>query len=108
MKNQPSAGKPQWIDYCCQSFFAKKIKARRFLAGAFILLLTIFYSSGIQAQVTVAGSAGAANGSYATLKLAFDALNLETTQAGNVITISITANTTETASAVLNQPAVSS
>ena len=59
-------------------------------------------------NVTVAGSGGAANGSYATLKSAFDALNLVTTQAGNIITVSITGNTTEVASAALNQPSVSS
>ncbi len=60
------------------------------------------------AQVTVAGSGGAANGSYATLKLAFDALNLVNSQSGNVITVTITADITDNNSAVLNQPSVSS
>lgn len=54
-------------------------------------------------EVTVVGSTGA-DGPYTTLKGAFDAINLNTNQTGNTITITITANTTETASAVLNQP----
>ncbi len=58
-------------------------------------------------QVTVTGSTGA-NGTYGTLKAAFDALNLNSAQAGNTIAISITASTTEIDSAVLNQPSVSS
>jgi hypothetical protein len=70
-----------------------------------ILGLLVFFllACGINAfsQVTVAGSTGA-NGSYAQLNLAFTALNGAGTQAGNNITIDITANTTETASASLN------
>ncbi len=72
-----------------------------------IVLLTGF-GNGVKAQVTVDGSGGSANGTYATLKLAFDALNAVTTQAGNTITISISANITDNNSAVLNQPSVSS
>lgn len=60
----------------------------------------------VNAQVTVAGSGGSANGTYANLKLAFDALNTIPDQAGNVITLSITANITDNTSAVLNQPTV--
>ena len=52
------------------------------------------------AQVTVAGSTGA-NGSYTTLKGAFDAVNANATQTGNNINITITGNTTETATAEL-------
>ncbi len=59
------------------------------------------------AQITVSGSTDA-NGSYSTLKLAFDALNANGDQTSNNIVISITANTTETASAVLNQPSIAS
>jgi hypothetical protein len=58
--------------------------------------------------VTVTGSGGSANATYGTLKAAFDALNLVTTQAGNNIVITISASTTETATAQLNQPSVSS
>ena len=58
-------------------------------------------------NVTVSGSTGA-DGQYATLKDAFDALNANGTQAGNVIAVSIIGNTSETAAAVLNQPSVSS
>ena len=58
-------------------------------------------------QVVVAGSTGA-DGSYTTLKNAFDALNANAAQAGNAITVSIIGDTTETATASLNQPATSS
>ena len=54
----------------------------------------------------VSGSTGA-NGGYPTLKNAFDALNLNGTQGGNAITIAINCDLVETASAVLNQPSVS-
>ena len=69
----------------------------------FLLCFVILISVNIKAQVTVAGSTGA-NASYTTLKAAFDALNANTNQTGNVITISITGNTTEIAPAILNQP----
>ena len=58
-------------------------------------------------RLSSAGSTGA-DGSYATLKLAFDALNANGTQAGNAIMVSILGDTTETATAALNQPSVSS
>jgi hypothetical protein len=74
------------------------------------LLALSFTAQKATAQVTVAGSAGggAVNTNFTTLKAAFDALNTQTTQAGNNITVSITGNTIETASAVLNQPTTSS
>ncbi|MCK9421672.1 MAG: T9SS type A sorting domain-containing protein [Bacteroidales bacterium] len=71
-------------------------------------LVAILFVQNANAQVTVSGSGGSANGTYTTLKAAFDALNLVTTQAGNNIVLTITASTSETASAVLNQPSVSS
>lgn len=52
------------------------------------------------AQVDVTASGGTPYASYTTLKLAFDAINLGT-QTGT-ISIAISGNTTETASAVLN------
>ncbi|TAE11522.1 MAG: S-layer family protein, partial [Bacteroidetes bacterium] len=54
-------------------------------------------------QVTVTGADATTNAGspYATLKAAFDNINLAS-QTGNVIVISVTGNTTETASAVLN------
>jgi hypothetical protein len=54
-----------------------------------------------QAQVTVANAHASSNGTYTTLKGAFDAINGQS-QTGNSITITITASTTETAAAVLN------
>ena len=69
-----------------------------------LLGLTLFASASFAQNVTVTGSTGA-NATYATLKAAFDALNANTNQTGNTITVSVVGNTTETASAVLNQPA---
>ena len=57
-------------------------------------------TSSATAQVTVSGSTGA-NAIYSTLKAAFDTLNTKTNQTGNNILVSITANTTETATASL-------
>ena len=74
----------------------------------FLLCLALTAGTFLQnadAQVTVAGSAGGANGTYTTLKQAFDALNIvSSTQAGKNIVITITESTTETAAAVLKQP----
>src|SRR5205814_2365515 len=66
------------------------------------LALTQFAKAGVTA-VTVSGSTGA-DGNYGSLKLAFDALNANPTQTANTIAIFIVADTTETASAVLNEP----
>ena len=68
-------------------------------------LLTLALAAGVfmqktNAQVTVTGSTGA-NATYASLRLAFNAINTNTNQNGNNIVITITANTTETASASL-------
>src|SRR5690349_135263 len=52
-------------------------------------------------NVVVTGST-AANGSYATLKDAFAAINTNSTQTGNNIAIAINLDTTENASAVLS------
>ena len=68
-----------------------------------LLGLTLFASASFAQNVTVTGSTGA-NATYATLKAAFDALNANTNQTGNTITVSVVGNTTEAASAVLNQP----
>src|SRR5438477_4434890 len=68
-----------------------------------LLGLTLFASPSFAQNVTVSGSTGA-NASYTTLKGAFDALNAHTNQTGNAITVTINGDTTETASAVLNQP----
>jgi len=65
------------------------------------------FTQTLNAQVTVAGSAGSADGTYTTLKGAFDALNWVTkTQTGKTIVVTITASTTETAAAVLNPPQI--
>ncbi len=70
-----------------------------------VLFLTLTLTTGVlmqtaNAQVTVTGSTGA-NATYATLKAAFDAINTNTNQSGNNIIITITANTTEPATASL-------
>lgn len=66
-----------------------------FTAIIFLLLFNWCYS-----QITVSGSNGA-NGTYTTLRAAFNAIN-GNSQTGMNITISVTGNTTETATAVLN------
>lgn len=63
-------------------------------------LMTILVSSNFYSQVNISATAGTATGTYTTLKGAFDAINAGTHQ--GAITISITANTTETATASLN------
>src|SRR5437667_12169420 len=68
-----------------------------------ILGLTVCATASFAQNVSVAGATGA-NATYATLKGAFDALNANTNQTGNTISVTILGNTTETASAVLNQP----
>lgn len=67
------------------------------------ILLSLFigmFANAVNAQVSVTATAGTATGTYTTVKDAFDAVNLGTHQ--GAITLSITANTTETATAVLN------
>lgn len=54
----------------------------------------------LNAQVSLAATSGTTTGTYTTLKGAFDAINAGTHQ--GAITITITGNTTETATAVLN------
>lgn len=75
-----------------------------------LLFAVLFAYSNINAQVTVSGSTSG-NGSYSTLKAAFDALNLEENQSGNAITITLNASTylanSETTTCMLEEPAVS-
>ncbi len=67
----------------------------------YALLATLLFSISLYAQVNVTASAGTTGPTpYTTLKLAFDAINAGTHQ--GAITISLSGNTTETASAVLN------
>lgn len=61
----------------------------------------IFFSIGLQAQVSITATAGNMGPTaYTTLKDAFDAVNAGTHQ--GAITIDITGNTSETTSAILN------
>lgn len=83
--------------------FLSKARIRQSVVLVTLLLCQLVSHS---QNVIVSGSAGSANGSYATLKAAFDALNLVTDQTGKYVTVSIAANTTETASAALNQPSI--
>lgn len=67
----------------------------------YLLLLFVIVSFIGRAQVNITATAGTASGSYANLKLAFDAINAGTHQ--GAITIDIVANGTDpAASAVLN------
>ncbi|WP_426481721.1 T9SS type A sorting domain-containing protein [Chryseobacterium sp. R2ACT005] len=63
-------------------------------------LMAGFAASNFYSQVNVSATAGTATGTYTTVKGAFDAINAGTHQ--GAIAISITANTTETATASLN------
>ncbi len=65
-----------------------------------LCFITGIIALNLQAQVSVSATAGTTTGTYTTLKSAFDAINTGTHQ--GAVTISITANTTETAAAVLN------
>ena len=69
---------------------------RNLIALFFLLGLT----ANLTAQITVSGATGA-NGNYTRLALAFSAINLSA-QTGNNISVTISANITETASAILN------
>lgn len=63
----------------------------------------------IARPVIVTGANGITeNTSFPTLKAAFDSINAHSDQTDKTIEIQIAGNTTETASAVLNQPAVAS
>lgn len=65
-----------------------------------LLFFMCMMSASFYAQVDVTATSGTAAATYTTLKGAFDAINAGTHQ--GAISLSITANTTETATAVLN------
>jgi hypothetical protein len=67
-----------------------------------MLVFTVAFGQMAQAQVTVTGAHAGSNGSYSTVKKAFDAINLRD-QTGFNILVGISDNTTETATAALNQ-----
>jgi hypothetical protein len=67
---------------------------------ALLCFFVMFSFISANAQVDLTASGGTPTGSFTTLKGAFDAINAGTHT--GTITISITGNTTETASAVLN------
>lgn len=66
----------------------------------FFLLFTFFTGSKVIAQIDVVATGGTPTASYVTLKDTFDAINAGTHT--SAITILLTGDTTETASAVLN------
>ena len=73
----------------------------QWIIGKLMLVLFLLVGANVQAQVSVTATAGTVGPTtYTTLKGAFDAINLGTHQ--GAITIDISANTTETATAVLN------
>ncbi len=65
-----------------------------------VILLFVLGISNSKAQVSLTATAGTSSGTFTTIKAAFDAINLGTHQ-GN-IAITLTGNTTETSSAILN------
>ena len=76
------------------------LMALLFAVTALLALAPVMERGEVYGQVTVTGS-NDADDTYDTLKEAFDAIN-GTAQSGNNIVITITDNTTETATAVLN------
>ena len=68
----------------------------------YVLLLSVLFVfvGKVEGQVSLTATTGTTSGSFATLKAAFDAINAGTHT--GVIAITLTANTTEAASAVLN------
>lgn len=66
----------------------------------FLTLFIVAFSFAANAQIDVSASGGTSSASYTTLKAAFDAINAGTHT--GTISISVTGNTTETATAVLN------
>ena len=70
----------------------------------FTIMIVLFSYQNVAAQVDVTATAGTPAASYTTVKGAFDAINAGTHQ--GAIAISLTGNTTETASAVLNSGTV--
>ncbi len=70
----------------------------------FAIMIVLFSYQNVAAQVDVTATAGTPVASYTTVKLAFDAINAGTHQ--GAIAISLTGNTTEIASAVLNSGVV--
>jgi hypothetical protein len=76
-------------------------KKMRYLKCLLALALSYQVSTTIAQNVVVSGAHSSSNGSYATLGAAFTAINGQV-QTGNNIQVSVDANTTETASAVLN------
>lgn len=65
-----------------------------------LCLITTIAVANLEAQVSLAATAGTTTGTYTTVKGAFDAINAGTHQ--GAITLSLTANTTETATPILN------
>src|SRR6187549_3292759 len=73
---------------------------KRLYLGVPLFLVLILFANNVRAQVNVASTGGTLSASYTTLKTAFDSINAGAHT--GVITMGISANTTETASAVLN------
>ncbi|HNP55287.1 MAG TPA: hypothetical protein PKK69_11725, partial [Ferruginibacter sp.] len=76
----------------------------RFLATTGLIFLLLCQGNRVSAQVSLTASAGTLSGTYTTLKAAFDAINAGTHQGS--IAITITGNTTESATAALNSSAI--
>lgn len=88
--------------WCCiEKYFLYLIQTKiNNMRKILFCLIAGFAASNFYSQVNVSATAGTATGTYTTLKGAFDAINAGTHQ--GAIAISITANTTETATASLN------
>ncbi len=90
-------------NYILRNFHSQPVN-RKFsdlLRICLVLLLTGLWSTNSWAQVTVSG-ANAGNGSYATLQTAFAAINVAGNNGSGAISVVLSANTTETGTATLD------
>ncbi|MES2558140.1 MAG: BNR-repeat neuraminidase N-terminal domain-containing protein, partial [Bacteroidota bacterium] len=88
------------MQVCGRGYACKVKNDRSMLKRTMLVLLVLFSFVNARAQVNVTASGGTASAGYTTVKAAFDAINAGTHT--GIISLGISANTTEAASAVLN------
>jgi hypothetical protein len=87
-------------NHTSQTNLFNAISLKKNVSTYLMLLIVLFIGSKLNAQVSLTATEGTPTGSFTTIKTAFDAINLGTHK--GIITITVYANTTESASAILN------